>query len=287
MRPMLTTIAILVGVLLLLGGLYMYAANGPSSLRAEYRREVEALSTQPREPKLLQEADIAHLPDPVQRYIRQSGAIGEPRVHLVRARFRGRIRNDPESAWMPFTGEQHNVFDPPARLFYMDARMSGVPTQVLHRYVGASATMRVRVAGAIEVVNAAGAAMNRSETVTLLNDMAWLAPATLVREQISWEAVDAHTARATYRNAGQTVHATLFFNDAAELVNFTSDDRLRASGNGETFTAAVWSTPLAAYRRFGAARLSATGAAHWHEGETSFAYVEIELLDVSYNVSRP
>ncbi len=40
---------------------------------------------------------------------------------------------------MPFTAEQHNFYDDPARLFYMDASMCFVPVQVLHRYVGHSA----------------------------------------------------------------------------------------------------------------------------------------------------
>jgi hypothetical protein len=43
---------------------------------------------------------------------------------------------------MPFTAEQHNVYGEPARLFFMDASMLHVPVHVLHRYVGASASMR-------------------------------------------------------------------------------------------------------------------------------------------------
>ena len=49
------------------------------------------------------------------------------------------------TAWMSFTGEQVNTYGAePSRLFFMDATMFGLPVDVLHTYVGPSATMRVK-----------------------------------------------------------------------------------------------------------------------------------------------
>ena len=41
--------------------------------------------------------DLAHLPPPVQRYLRTTGVVGQPRVHNFRVRLHGRIRNGPEA----------------------------------------------------------------------------------------------------------------------------------------------------------------------------------------------
>ena len=282
----------LANLLLLVGVTSAYLANRPASLRAEYRREVveHLQATRDRgerhDAAPLRDEALAHLPDPVQRYLRVSGAVGQPRVRNVRVRFRGRIRSDTASRWMTFTGEQHNFFDTPVRLFYMDASMRGLPVQVLHRYVGPSATMRVRAAGALPVVNAVGEEMDRSETVTLLNDMAWLAPGSLVSDAITWEPIDERSARATFTNARHTISATLFFNAAGEFVDFSSDDRSRASADGSSFTPARWSTPVGAYRAFGAHRLGGSGEARWHTEAGDFAYIEMELLDVAYNVDE-
>lgn len=257
-----------------------------SRLRGAYDREVAArlaTSGPSSANELLTEKDLQHLPAAVQRYIRLSGAVGQPRLRNLHARFRGRIRSSPDAPWMPFEGEQYNFFDTPARLFYLDAKRAGVPVQVFHRYVGATATMRVRLLSLVPMVNAAGPEMDRSETVTMLNDMCWIAAGALISEQITWEEVDATQVHATFTNAGHTVRATLHFNAEGELVDFISDDRAAASPDGKTFTAQRWSTPLRDYRAFGAYRMSARGEGRWHPVEGAYTYIEIELLEIAYN----
>jgi hypothetical protein len=238
-----------------------------------------------REPSVLTDAELLHLPIAVQRYIRLSGAVGQPHIRNVHARMRGRIRSGPDAPWMPFTGEQYNFFDTPARLFYMDATRSGFPLQVFHRYVGPAATMTVRAASLVTVVNAAGPEMDESETVTMLNDMCWIAAGTLISKQITWEEIDSLQVRATFTNAGHTVHATLRFNTDGELIDFVSDDRSAASPDGKSFTHQRWSTPLRDYSAFGSRRISARGEGRWHPAAGSFAYIELELTHVEYNVT--
>lgn len=55
---------------------------------------------------------------------------------------------------MPFEAEQHSLADQPTRLFLMRARMFGVPVEALHRSVGGHATMQVKVAGLVTMVDA-------------------------------------------------------------------------------------------------------------------------------------
>jgi hypothetical protein len=103
-----------------LGVIVGFLVHGPSSLRAAYEAGVEgSLARQPQTSPVA-EADLAHLPPPVQRYLRVSGVVGQPRVLNLRARMHGRIRGGPDARWMPFAAEQHNRFDGArTRLFYM------------------------------------------------------------------------------------------------------------------------------------------------------------------------
>ena len=268
----------------LVGVVFGFLANGPLSQRAAYEREVVQLLAPSADARVLTEADLAPLPAPVQRYLRATGAIGQPQVRNFRARMQGRIRQGPESRWMPFTAEQHNVYGEPARLFFMDASMLFVPVQVLHRYVGTSATMRAKAAALVPVVEMSGPDMTQAETVTLFNDMCIVAPATLIDPAIAWEAVDAHNVHATFTNAGYTIRAELSFNDAGELTNFWSDDRRRVSADGKVMTATRWSTPVGNYRAFGPVRLASRGQGRWHEPGGEYAYIELEIDDVQYNV---
>lgn len=276
-------------VLLTFVAVYGFCANGPTSFRARYRRLADesvrsVQSADQTSGSLVTEADLAHLPPPVAGYVRAAGAVGRPHVVGFRAAISGRIRAGADASWMPWTGEQTNTFGvEPSRVFFMDATMKGLPTDVLHVYVGPTATMQVRVASLKTVIDARGPEMDQAETVTLLNDLCVLAPAALVDASIDWTPIDDHRAQATFTNAGHTVSAVLTFNDDHELVDFVSHDRLALSADGRTFTPRTWSTPITHYRSFDGRRLGARGHGRWHPtDEPSFDYLEFHVDRISY-----
>lgn len=80
---------------------------------------------------------------------------------------------------------------------------------VFHRLIDGDATMQVKIFGAYSMVDARGPEMDRGESVTLFNDMCLLAPGTLVGPVITWEPVDASSARARFRHGQHTITATL------------------------------------------------------------------------------
>lgn len=277
-----------VNVVLLVIAAYGFASVGPSSFHAEWRDQAtRALADVDPTPSLLAEADLAALPEPLAAYIRSSGAVGKPRVTSFFATFHGRIRSGPTQAWMPFTGQQVNTYGPrPQRVFLMDATRSGLPVTVLHEFAHTTATMRAKVLSAVTVVNAAGAEMNRGETVTVFNDLVVLAPGAIVDAPVQWTPVDARHVHGVFADGPQVVSAVLTFNARHDLVNFVSDDRLRASSDGKSFAAQRWSTPLAEHRDTNGRRVLAVGDGRWDAPppEGPFTYMEFRLDDIAYNV---
>ncbi len=273
-------------VIILIGVAVAWNAQAPGSFADTYRRDVATRLASVAPAPLLTEADIAPLPPVVQRYVRSSGAVGQPKVVNFRVRFRGSIRSGPDARWMPFTGEQHNFVDDPARLFIMDARMFGVPIQVLHRFIGPTATMQVKAVSLLTVADAHGPHMDESETVTLFNDLCIMAPSALITPSIEREEIDPVRVKAAFTNGRWTVNAILIFNEADELVDFVSDDRSAASSDGRTFTRMRWSTPVSGYRMFGTHRLAAQGEGIWHATEGEYAYLRFEPVDIAYNVGN-
>lgn len=273
-------------VLLLVVAAHGWLTEGPRSFHAEFLRDSAAALSRRVETPPVTEADLAPLPPPVQRYLRLTGVVGQPRVWNYRLRFRGRIRSGPDSRWMPFEAEQQSVAGPHTRLFFMRARMFGLPVEAWHRLADGHATMRVRLAGVVTVVDARGVEMDRAETVTLLNDMCLLAPGTLLDPAIRWEAVDDRTVRAAFTNGAHTIAATLTFRDDGYLADFVSDDRLQASPDGRTFRPLRFSTPIREYRTFGPVTVAGFGEGKWHPPEGAFAYGEFAIVDAAMNVAR-
>ena len=224
------------------------AMNGPSSLRAQYDRDVAGPLAETRIQALpvVTEADLAPLPAPVQRYLRLAGVVGHPRVANFRARMRGRIRSGPEAAWMPLQAEQHNFIDQSARHFYMTASMFLLPIDGYHRFVGSEATMLVKAFGLIPVANNAGPEMAQAETVTVFNDMCLMAPATLIDPAIQWEhGGRAHRSGHVHPRSerGSRRPGLQRRGRAGELLVRRSP---RASADGGAMTPLRWSTPVRA-----------------------------------------
>jgi len=256
-----------------------------SSLRSRYQMDVRSLgaglgslTAAP-----VTEAELTPLPPQVQTFLRRAGVVGRPHVRHFHAVFSGQMRSRPEASWMAVTVEQDNFYGSPgpARLFVMTAKRWGIPFVALHRYVGNAASMQVRLAGLVEVVNVSGPVMTQSETVTLFNDMCFLAPATLLEAPVRWESLDARRVRATYTNAGNTISAILSFDESGDLIGFVSEDRYQL--DGKTEKRFPWSTPLAQHRDFGGTRLPREGEARWVEPGGEWTYAKLVLQRITYD----
>jgi len=282
----------LANLLIVLAAAHGYAAHGQRSLRARYHREVEAALATTASPNRLAtgpvtEGDLEPLPECVARYVRRSGAVGQPRIAGFRAGVHGRIRGGATQRWMPFTGEQVNTYGPePTRQFFIDATRSGLPVDVLHVFSHAHASMQVRLASLAPLVDAHGPELDLAETVTVFNDLCVLAPAALVDAPVTWQDCREHTVRAAYTLGGRTITADLTFNTDDELVDFVSHDRSAASADGRTFTPRRWSTPLQGYRDVGARHVAVDGEARWHAAGTdgAFTYLDFHVDQLDHNV---
>jgi len=58
--------------------------------------------------------------------------------------FEGEMR-DKGKDWFRFTSEQYNFFDSPTRLFFMKAKVSGLPTHGYHSYKENRARMLIKL----------------------------------------------------------------------------------------------------------------------------------------------
>lgn len=257
------------------------ATRPGADLQAEFDRRIAQLQPGP-ESAPLTEADIAHLPAPVATWLRRAGALGKPPVTMVHTVFDATLWSAPGSPGMSGLAHQIDVLDPPRRLYFMTTRMYGLPVAVLHDYTPETAGMRVRLARLFDVVDLGGAEFARIETVTFLNDLCLFAPSALAGPGFEWTPVDERSARVRYTVGPNTVTATLFFDEAGDLVDFASDDRADVSGRGEP-RRMRWTTPLSEHREIAGRRVPGRGEAIWHRPEGPFTYGTFAMRDVGFN----
>ena len=182
----------------------------------------------------------------MQTYLRRVGAVGRPRIRSMRVFFNAQMRSSTTSPWMQSTATQYEFFDPPARLFYMNATRSGVPFDVFHRYIDSAARFQVRIASLFSMVDKSVPVLTRADTVTLMNDIVGMAPAAVLDLPFTWKTVGERSLLATFTNAGDTVSAALTFDAAGDLVGFLSNDRTQEDAKGSRNV--PWSTSISGHR---------------------------------------
>ena len=185
---------------------------------------------------------------------------------------------------MQATATPYEFFDPPARLFYMNATRNGVPIDVFHRYVDGAATFQVWIAGIIPIVNKRGPVLTRAETVTLMNDIVVMKPAAVLDLPFTWKSAGERSLVATFTNAGITVSAELTFDVAGDLVGFLSNDRTQEDAKRSRNV--PWSTPISGYREVDGIRIGTRGDANWIETTGEWTYGRFEIRSIAYNVDK-
>lgn len=96
------------------------------------------------EEDILTREDIQHLPVLVQRYIEYCGALNKPRLRNVKVSFTAEMRGRNQD-WFTLTAEQHNFYDVPERLFFLKAKVKGLPTRGYHIYRGVESSMTIKL----------------------------------------------------------------------------------------------------------------------------------------------
>ncbi|MBN1222527.1 MAG: hypothetical protein JXB23_04725 [Candidatus Aminicenantes bacterium] len=273
----------IMNIIILLPVVIAFFGTLPSSFQNVYKAEVQKRLAPIPEQSVVSEADLRHLPEPVQKYLRYVGAVGKPKVRNIRMVFKGQLKQKKASKWMNISSEQYNFYGDYARFFYIKSSMFGIPFDGLHAYVGGKATMKIKVASLFQVADAKGDKMDRGETVTVFNDMCVFAPATLVDNNIEWEEVDLLTVMAKFTNRDITIEAVLSFNEEGALIDFISGDRYYTV-NGDEYINYEWSTPISSYKDFNGRKAPTYGEAIWHTPEGEFTYIRFDITEIDYNL---
>ena len=236
------------------------------------------------------EADVALLPETVQRYLRFMGVIGRPRDWSFRLGFTGRFRRSRKESWMKCEAWQYNTMLGTARIFHIRLRFFGiVPVIGRDTYANGLGRMLIRLLDVATVGDGTGEAYDIGELVTYLNDGIMMAPGMLLVPEVQWSAVDHRSFDVALTDHGRAVKARVLLDDRGAPIEFETTDRFYSDPkNPAKVTRCRWTTPMEAFQALDGRRLPKRGQAVWHPPDGEFAYADFTLLPetVRFNV-RP
>lgn len=235
------------------------------------------------------EADLARLPDPVQRYLRFMGVVGRPRDWSLRVRFTGGFRLSPKQSFMPCEAWTYDTRLELARIFHMRLRLLGLlPMRIRDTYIRGAGRMQGRVLDLVNLVDAAGPELDIGELTTYLNDAILMAPSLVLGAGTRWTFVDQSSFDVTLSDRGHVVTARVSIDSRGAPLSFSTMDRFcqdpeRPKG---PMIRTQWTTPVEGWQVVEGRPLPIKARAEWQLLSGPFCYADFQLdaASVAFNV---
>jgi hypothetical protein len=163
----------------------------------------------------------------------------------------------------------------PGFVWYATLRIGPIPiVRALDMYRTGVGRMLIKAASLITVADAKGKEIDEGEMVRYLSEMMWF-PSAFLEDNVSFEAVDAVSARVTLTDRGRTATGTLSFDAAVRLTEFVA--RRYVGGDLET-----WSVPITTYGEFEGLKLPVRGKAVWKRADGDQEYIEVTITELHH-----
>jgi hypothetical protein len=229
--PFFLTITI-VTLVVLIGVTIVIALFGRSHWRAETNQlltNLKAVQVSV-QPATYDSAELADLPEPVQRYFRTVLRDEAPLITAVDIEHAGTFNmGATKENWLPFTSRQRVMTQPAG--FVWDARISMFPGFIAHvhdAFVAGRGVLEAKLFGLLTVMKMPSSPqLDEGELMRYLAEAPWYPTALLPSQGVIWQPVDDTQARATLTSRSTTVTLTFQFDERGLIKTVHSERRYR------------------------------------------------------------
>ena len=176
--------------------------------------------------------DFESLPPLLRAYIEECGYIGSPRKSILQMEYKkvdfSLGQNRPK---LRIDYSQVDFANAPVRLAFIDSKMFGVPFQGYDYFVNGKGGMKGVLAKSFQLFDQTGEQMDKAALVTYLAEIIFL-PEALLQNFVSFNQLDSHRVEACIEYKGLKACGIYHFNDAHEMIYFSTDERGQTSSDG-------------------------------------------------------
>ena len=224
------------------------------------------------------------LPEPVRRHLRFAIRDGTPPIATARLQHDGFFRTKPGQRWLPIEGEQYFTTAAPGFVWHATVRpLPLIWIEARDCLVSGRGSMRVKLESIFPVADAAGPEIDQGASLRWLAEAAWF-PYGLVADAVSWEPIDARSARATLRSGGLPVSAILEVDAEGRLTRLHAERYCDIGGGKAVLT--PWTGRYRDYRECDGFRIPTSVEVSWNLDRGTFSYAQFRITRIEYNVPR-
>ncbi len=235
---------------------------------------------------LVTEEMLTGLPDPVQRWLRTSGVPGTAMVRQVYLEQDLEMVLAPDQErWKNGRARQYFTTDPPAFHWTVDLKMNRVMRVAgRDKFEAGKGAMTIRLLGLIPMANAQGdARVDQATLQRYLAEVVWFPSAALL-PWITWEAIDAHSARATMTHGGTEGSGIFHFDEDGTFREFTA---LRYKDSGPDAVPIPWTVRAERSAVLNGIRVPVELRAQWTLPEGEWTWLKLRIDRIAYDAGIP
>ena len=230
--------------------------------------------------QVVSEAMLAHLPDPVQRYMRWTDVVGKPWIHTAYVRQEGRFRQGFDKPWMPLKAEQVFTVDPPGLLWNARFWMFGLPLmRACDTYKNGQGHMFGKAAGLFTLFDDRSEKLTTGAQMRYLSEMIWF-PIAYLGDNVTWISVDDMSADVSLSDHGRVVGGRMRFDGESRPQSFDTTRYMEVKGE---YILTPWFTSNLEYGERDGLNIPVTCHVSWKLSEGELTYGEFNIVEVVYN----
>lgn len=228
------------------------------------------------------EKSIAHLPQPVQNWLRSSGAIGKETVQFMRLKQKGLMRLKPESnTWVEGSSRQYFRWDEPSFIWQVKMNMMPlVPVTGRDRIVDGKAAMNIKAFSLVDMVNEQdNEKLNQSALQRILSEICWN-PSAALSPFIQWETINDSSAKAIMNYKGIKGEAMFVFTGSGDLKACLAN---RYKDSHSAAQLERWEVNTKRYGVLDGIRMPVESEVTWKLKEGDFTWFKLVITELEYN----
>ncbi len=230
------------------------------------------------------ENDIAHLPEPVQKYFRLCGFLGMDKQVNAKVIWRDvKFKTSAESKYIDLECIHYNFVPQPARIVYMNSLMMGfIPMEGRDKFQDGSGNMLIKLFKFLKIADAKGNEMDVSALVTILAE-SLLIPSYALQKYITWFPLEPKKAKAVCKFGGIEVSGIFHFNNQYEFTLFETEERYYST-SGKEYKKMKWSAKAEDYCDGGGFKHPSKLSAFWTSEKGDIVYYTGKIDKILFNV---
>ncbi len=225
--------------------------------------------------------DLIHLPGIVQKWMENSGVIGEQKGGSVRLKQKGEMKSKAFGTWMWFTAEQYFNMEDPAFVWVTGVTaFHGIHLSGRDKFYDVKGEMLIKLISLIPVIDQGkNKKMISGTMLRFLGEICWF-PSAALNKCISWEEVNTTSTKATFSINNTKVSGLFTFSKDGEIKSFEAK---RYYGAEEDSQKKKWLVEGMSYKEIEGIKIPNKSKVTWVLPEGEFNWLNLEITELEYN----